>query len=74
MRIKQSNNTYSNEIPIGVSVENVDWDSTNDLKQVLGNIDMSNKGNIQSQIDNINNNLFSISINEQTNTIVIQNT
>lgn len=74
MRIKQSNNAYSNEIPIGVSVENVDWDSTNDLKQVLGNIDMSNKGNIQSQIDNINNNLFSISINEQTNTIVIQNT
>lgn len=43
----------SDEIPIGVSAQNVDWDSSNNLKQVLGNVDIDNKGDIQQQIDNI---------------------
>lgn len=44
---------YSDEIPIGVSAQNVNWDNSHDLKQILGNIDIDNKGDIQQQIDDI---------------------
>ena len=49
---------YSDEIPIGVSAQNVNWDSSHDLKQVLGNIDIDNKGDIQQQIDNISSSIM----------------
>lgn len=43
---------YSDEIPIGVSAQNVNWDNSHNLKQILGNIDID-KGTVQEQIDNI---------------------
>ena len=49
---------YSDEIPIGVSAQNVNWDSSHDLKQVLGNVDIDNKGDIQQQIDNISSSII----------------
>lgn len=49
---------YSDEIPIGVSAQNVNWDSSHDLKQVLGNVDIDNKGDIQQQIDNISSSIM----------------
>ena len=43
---------YSDEIPIGVSAQNVNWDNSYNLKQILGDIDI-NKGTVQEQIDDI---------------------
>lgn len=58
IRIKQQNNTYSNEIPIGAWAENVAYDNTKNLLQVLGTIDMY-KGDVQTQLnalfENFNN-------------------
>ena len=50
VRIKQQDNTYSNEIPIGAWAENVAYDNTKNLLQVLGPVDMT-KGNIQQQLN-----------------------
>lgn len=50
VKIKQQDNTYSNEIPIGAKAENVAYDNTKNLLQVLGTIDMY-KGNVQTQLD-----------------------
>ena len=49
---------YSDEIPIGVSAQNVNWDGSHDLKQILGNVDIDNKGDIQQQIDNISSSIM----------------
>lgn len=50
VRIKQQDNTYSNEIPIGTWAENVAYDNTKNLLQVLGTIDMY-KGDVQTQLN-----------------------
>lgn len=50
VRIKQQDNTYSNEIPIGAKAENVAYDNTKNLLQVLGTIDMY-KGDVQTQLN-----------------------
>lgn len=50
VRVKQQDNTYSNEIPIGAKAENVAYDNTKNLLQVLGTIDMY-KGDVQTQLN-----------------------
>ena len=52
IKIKYDDNTYSEEIPIGISIENVDYDNTHNLLQVIGDVDLS-AGSIQSQIDEL---------------------
>ncbi len=51
IRIKQSDGTYGDLIPIGTTASNVDWDSTHSLTDILGNVAISTKGSIQNQID-----------------------
>lgn len=56
IKIKQENGTYSEEIPISVNVQNVQWDENNHtLLDVLGSVDISSsgKGNLQHQIDEL---------------------
>jgi hypothetical protein len=47
IRIKYSDGSYSDQIPVSVQAGNVIWDSTRSLTDILGNIDISNKGNVQ---------------------------
>ena len=53
IKIKYDDGTYSDEIPVGVLSENVEWDSTHTLVDVLGNVDSSTKGTLQDQIDKL---------------------
>lgn len=56
IKIKQKNGTYSEEIPISVNVQNVQWDENNHtLLDALGSVDISSfgKGNLQHQIDEL---------------------
>lgn len=50
IKIKYNNSSFSNQIPIGVLAENVQWDEFYNLKNILGVIDID-KGTVQSQID-----------------------
>ena len=56
IKIKYDDGTYSDEIPISVLSENVEWDNTHTLVDVLGSIDVNAKGTIQAQIDKLSNN------------------
>ena len=53
IKIKYDDDTYSDEIPISVLSENVEWDNTHTLVDVLGSIDVDAKGTIQDQIDKL---------------------
>ena len=55
IRIKYDENDYSDQIPIGTLAENVQWDQSNTLADIIGNVDFENKGSLQQQIDNIDN-------------------
>lgn len=55
IKIKYDNGTYSDEIPVGVLSENVEWDSTHTLVDVLGSIDVGTTGTIQDQISRLFN-------------------
>ena len=56
IRIKYDDGTYSDKIPVSVLSENVKWDNTHTLVDVLGSIDVDAKGTIQAQIDKLSNN------------------
>ena len=56
IKIKYNDGTYSDEIPVSVLSENVEWDNTHTLVDVLGSIDVDAKGTIQAQIDKLSNN------------------
>ena len=55
IKIKYDNGTYSDEIPVGVLSENVEWDNTHTLVDVLGSIDVDTAGTIQDQISKLFN-------------------
>ena len=55
IKIKYDNGTYSDEIPVSVLSENVEWDSTHTLVDVLGSIDVDVTGTIQDQISQLFN-------------------
>lgn len=54
---------YSDEIPITTLAENVQWNQSSTLVDILGSIDLTRKGNIQDQIDELNNRTYSKPIN-----------
>ena len=58
MKIKYDDGTYSDEIPISVLAENVQWDSSHTLVDVLGNVNLTS-GSIQDQITYLFNNKIS---------------
>lgn len=53
IKIKQSDDTYGEAIPISVLAENVSWNNTLSLVDILGEVDVSKS--IQDQIDNLKN-------------------
>lgn len=55
IKIKYDNGTYSDEIPVGVLSENVEWDSTHTLIDILGSINVDSTGTIQDQISRLFN-------------------
>jgi len=67
IKIKNDDGTYSEEIPISVLSENVEWDNIHTLVDVLGNIDVDATGTIQDQISQLFNEKVSMT---QLNTYV----
>lgn len=55
IKIKYEDGTYSDEIPVSVLSENVEWDSTHTLVDVLGSINVNVTGTIQDQISQLFN-------------------
>lgn len=55
IKIKYDDGTYSDEIPVSVLAENVEWDSTHTLVDILGSIDVDVTGTIQDQISQLFN-------------------
>ena len=55
IKIKYNDGTYSDEIPISVLGENVEWDATHTLVDVLGSVDVDTTGTIQDQISQLFN-------------------
>ena len=55
IKIKYNDGTYSDEIPVSVLSENVEWDSTHTLVDVLGSINVGVTGTIQDQISQLFN-------------------
>ena len=55
IKIKYDDGTYSDEIPVSVLAENVEWDSTHTLVNILGSIDVDATGTIQDQISQLFN-------------------
>lgn len=53
IKIKRDDGSYGDEIPINVLAENVDWDASHTLVDVLGEVDISTS--IQDQIINLVN-------------------
>ena len=60
IKIKYDDGTYSDEIPVSVLSENVEWDGTHTLVDVLGSIDVVSTGTIQDQISRLFNEKASI--------------
>lgn len=60
IKIKYQDGTYSDEIPIGVSVENVDYNNTKTLKQVL-DLDIA-KGTVEERLNKQSNDISSMSV------------
>lgn len=61
IKIRQDNGTYSNPIPVSVLAENVECNNGNYLIDILGNIDIQEKGNIQYQLNQLFNTKISVS-------------
>lgn len=55
IKIKYEDETYSDEIPVSVLAENVEWDSTHTLVDILGSVDVDTTGSIQDQISRLFN-------------------
>lgn len=55
IKIKYDDGTYSDEIPVSVLSENVEWDNTHTLVDVLGSINVVATGTIQDQISQLFN-------------------
>lgn len=53
IKIKYQDGTYSDEIPLSALAQNIDWDSDHTIIDIIGDVDFSVDGSIQTQIDNI---------------------
>lgn len=62
IKIKYNDGTYSDEIPISALAENVEWNNSYTLVDILGEVAYDTKGSIQDQISQLFNekvNIFS---------------
>ena len=53
IKIKYIDGTYSDEIPLSATAQNVDWDNNNTIVDIIGDVDFSTDGSLQTQINNI---------------------
>ena len=53
IKIKYQDGTYSDEIPLSASAQNIDWDNDHSIVDIIGDVDFDTDGSIQTQIDNI---------------------
>ena len=60
IKIKYNNGTYSDEIPVSTLAEHIVWDSSHTLIDILGNVKVAKKGDIQQQIDQLSDKKASI--------------
>lgn len=70
IKIKYDDGIYSDKIPVSVLSENVEWDNTHTLVDVLGSIDVDITGTIQDQISQLFNE--KVSITQLNNYVVSQ--
>ena len=70
IKIKYNDGTYSDEIPISALAENVEWNNSYSLVDILGEVAYDTKGSIQDQISQ----LFNEKINLSTMQDYINNT
>ena len=56
IKIKQNGGAYGDEIPIAALVQNIEYDSTHNLLEVLGQIDTDADGSVQDQLTRLFNN------------------
>ena len=70
IKIKYDDGTYSDEIPISALAENIEWDSSYSLVDILGEVAYDTKGSIQDQISQLFNE--KISVTELNNYIAAQ--
>lgn len=61
IKIQQNDGTYSNQIPVSVLAEYVDWNNNYNLIDILGSVDIQTKGNIQYQLNQLFNTKISVS-------------
>lgn len=59
IKIAYENGTYSDQIPISGLAQNIEWDSSHSLVDILGNVNIS-AGSIQYQINQLINNKMNI--------------
>lgn len=55
IKIKYDDGTYSDQIPISVLAENVEWNNAYSLVEVLGSIAFDTKGSVQDQLTQLFN-------------------
>lgn len=69
IKIKQKNGSYTTQIPVSVSAQNVQWDGSHSLLDILGSVDINvgGKGNVQHQFDDLYQNIdaFTDDINSE---------
>ena len=66
IKIKYDNDTYSDQIPMSVLAQNVEWDNVHNIVDILGNVKISTNGNLQNQIDGkMNTSDFNSYVNTQ---------
>ena len=68
---KLANGTYSGHIPLGVDGIYVDLANGNNLETTLGNVNVSEKGNIQTQLDTQNAAITSNKLSIESNDVDI---
>ena len=56
IKIKYEDGHYSDEIPVSALAENVEWDETHTLVDVLGDVAVDDKGSVQDQLTQLFNN------------------
>lgn len=52
IKIKQNDGTFSDQMPISVLAENINWDDTHSIIDAIGAVDINTTGPLQDQINN----------------------
>jgi hypothetical protein len=64
VKVKNTDGTYSEEIPVGALAENIGWDEEHSLKDVIGNVNPSTEQSLKAQITALSNNIQQVKSNK----------